>query len=180
MQITCSIGSKPKNYFTLQILLVLLKSKEWAAIAPVWYSTKMQESCIKGPKTYNIFRGKYIWMIVVKAFFINFNCFTKFKSQFQNSYLQLLQVYIRQKCRDRVSKDLNHTIYLEDLWKYIWMIAVKTYFIIINSFTKFMSRFQNSCLQLFQFDILLKWRQRMSQALNHKTHAESLENIFEQ
>ena len=50
---------RQQGKFDLQILLVLLKSrdllKQWSA--PVWYSIKMHESCVKGLKTYNPFRG---------------------------------------------------------------------------------------------------------------------------
>ena len=50
---------RQQGKFDLQILLVLLKScdllKQWSV--PVWYSIKMHESCVKGLKTYNPFRG---------------------------------------------------------------------------------------------------------------------------
>ena len=83
-------------------------------------------------------------------------------SLLQNCYLQLLQFDIRQKCRYRVSLALKPLNSSEKLWKYILIRVVKIYFVNIISFTKVMQTLQNSELQLLQFDIRHKCRQRVS------------------
>ena len=51
---------------------------------------------------------------------------------------------------------------------------MKTYFTNINIFTKVTRWLKNSALQLLQFDIWQKFRQRVSKALNCKSQAENL------
>ena len=54
------------------------------------------------------------------------------------------------------------------------MIAVKTYFININSFTKVKSRFQNSDLEVLQFDIPLKCKQHEALKIHLDDSSENL------
>ena len=86
----------------------------------------------------------------------------------------IAQVSYSIKCKYRVSKALKHAIHSEEFRKYIWTIAVKIYFTNINSFTKVTWLLQNKYLQLLQFNIGQKGRQRVLQVLNHKTHSEEL------
>ena len=56
--------------------------------------------------------------------------------------------------------------------KYVWTIAVKDYFTNINSLPKITQSLKNSDLQLLQFRIRLKCRQRVSKVLNCKNYLE--------
>ena len=93
-------------------------------------------------------------------------------------WLALLKLDIRQKCRQHVSQALNLKTHAENLWKYIWTIAGKTYFTNVISFTKFTWISQNSDLQLLQFDIRSKCMYRVSKVLKHAIHSGSLQNTF--
>ena len=137
-------------------------AKQWFAIAPVWYSIKMHVSCIKGPKAYNTFwePSKYIWTTALRIFFWKYDSFTKVMWLLQNFDLQLHQFDSWKKCRYTVSKALKPKNHGEKPWKYIWTIALKIYFININSFTKVTWCIQNSDRELLQFVLPQKSRQR--------------------
>ena len=120
-------------------LIVLLRShdglKTVTWIAPVCYSIKMQVTCIKVPKTYNTLRR------VTKVHFENFllkNMAVLPRSchYFKTVICNWSSLIWKKKCRQRVSKALKPITHLEKFWKWIWTIAVKIYFININSFTK--------------------------------------------
>ena len=139
--------------------IVLLRSSDPLKTAICYCSSfifnKMQVSCIKGSKTCNTFRG-VSKIHLEKIYFTNINSFTKVTWLLQNKYLQLLQFNIGQKGRQRVLQVLNHKTHSEELWKYIWTIGVKIFFIKNGSFTKVMRLLLNCDLQLLQFGIRQK------------------------
>ena len=98
----------------------------------------------------------HIWTIAVKIHFTSITSFSKVMWRLQLNDLQLLQFNIWPKCRNLLSEIPKHTIHLEELWKYIWRVAMKIYFKNIITFTKATWPLQYSDLQSLRFGIRKK------------------------
>ena len=83
-------------------------------------------------------------------------------SLLENYNLQLFQSDIGKKMPLTCIVGLKTNEPFREALKNIWMTLVNTYFTNVNSFTKITRWLQNSGLQLLQFDIRQKCRQRVS------------------